>query len=86
MISIRASSDRPLKIQFSLKLAETSINAAPYEQSLLKKHRFDSSTQRRILAKGAELCADFYLNSGAIANLGCALQNVLEQFIANDYP
>lgn len=53
-------------------------------------HYLDGSTQRRILATGAQLRAvledDFCLNLEAIANLDCTLQNVVEQFIANDNP
>ena len=53
-------------------------------------HYLDGSTQRRILATGAELRAvlegEFCLNLGVIANLDCALQNVVEKFLANDNP
>jgi N-hydroxyarylamine O-acetyltransferase len=53
-------------------------------------HYLDGSTQRRILATGAELRVvledDFHLNLGAIDNLDYTLQNVVEQFIANDNP
>lgn len=53
-------------------------------------HYLDGSTQRHILATVSQLRAvledDFCLNLGAIDNLDFTLQNVVEQFIANDNP
>ncbi len=75
----------------TLLAARPSLNCRyALRNNQLRVHYLDGSTQRRVLATETELRAvledDFCLNLGAIDNLDGTLQNVVEQFIANDNP